>query len=75
MFSNVTLHLETVTTNMTYTTKLSVCFEGAFVIFASSCNICNTFDTTLPEMSFPREKSCRKSCKCHVCGNIFKMKC
>ena len=60
---------------MTYTTKSSVRFAGAFVILASLKNICHTFDTALPEMSFPYEKLCRLSCNCHVCGNSFKMKC
>ena len=76
MFSNITFHLETVTTNMTFTNKSSACFAGAFVILASSRSICNSFDTALPEMSFPyTKKPYRLSCKCHVCGNSFKMKC
>ena len=50
MFSYVTFHLETVTTNMTYTNKSSACFAGAFVILALSGNIYYTYDTALPEM-------------------------
>ena len=74
MFSYKTSNLETRTTNMTHTIKSSD-FAGAFLSFASSSNICNTLDTALPEMSFPYGKSCILSCKCHVCGYSFKMKC
>ena len=50
-------------------------FAGALVIVASSWNIFYTLDTALPEISFPHKKKCRLSCKWHVCGNSFKMKC
>ena len=48
MFSYVTFHLETVTTNISYTTYLSACFTGGLVILAFSGYIFDTLDIALP---------------------------
>ena len=52
MFSYVTFSLETVTTNMTYTTLSLACSAGALVILASSWKSYYTFDTALPKYHF-----------------------
>ena len=47
---------------------------SALVFLASSWNIFYTLNIALPYVSFPHEKACRLSCKCHVCGKSFKRK-
>ena len=54
---------------------IKVFFAGALVILVCSWNSFHTLDITLHKKSFPHQKSCRLSFKCHVCGNGFKIEC
>ena len=75
MISYAPFRLETVTKIWHIQLFNVLFFADVSVILDFSWNIFYILDTELPEISFPHYKKCRLSCKCHMCGNSFKINC